>query len=490
MPRLVYTVVEAVVTMHVLAIDQGTSGTKAIVTGVDGSVLAIAEEPLRPSYLPGGAVEQDPLALLDSVLTAGRRAVAAAGVPLAAVALANQGETVLAWDRVSGAPLTPAVVWQDRRAESVCAARSAAAGRVAELTGLVLDPYFSAPKMRWIRERLTGDGVVTTTDTWLVHRLCGAFVTDASTASRSLLLDLDAGRWSGELLDVFGLGGEALPEIVASDDVVGTTSVFGGDVPVTGLIVDQQAALLAEACLEAGTAKCTYGTGAFLLAQLGPAAARSASGLSTSIAWRLRDTVAYCADGQVYTAASAVRWLADLGLIDGAGQLDTVAADDSGGVLCVPALAGLAAPWWDAGATASLTGMTLSTGRGHLVRAVLEGVAAQVAAVAALAGDDLGTPLTRLRVDGGLTRSRVLMQAQADLAQLPVDVYPSPHATPLGAAACAALALDPALTAAEVTGGWRPSATYEPRWSPERAAEHLARWHAAAAATLSKKVGG
>ncbi|MDG6104968.1 hypothetical protein Daura_32785 [Dactylosporangium aurantiacum] len=472
--------------MHILAIDQGTSGTKAIVTGADGAVLAIAEEPLRPAYRPGGAVEQDPVALLDSVLTAGRRAVAEAGVPVAAVALANQGETVLAWDRATGAPLTPAIVWQDRRAESVCAARAGSAGRVAALTGLVLDPYFSAPKMRWIRERLTTAGVVTTTDTWLVHRLCGAFVTDASTASRSLLLDLDEGRWHDELLDLFGLGGEALPDVVASDAVVGTTTAFGGDVPVTGLIVDQQAALLAEACLAPGTAKCTYGTGAFLLAQLGGAAARSRSGLSTSIAWRLRDRVDHCVDGQVYTAASAVRWLTDLGLVTGADELDTVAAAGSDGVLCVPALAGLAAPWWDAGATASFSGMTLSTGRGHLVRAVLEGVAAQVAALAALVGDDLGTPLTTLRVDGGLTRSRVLMQAQADLAQLPVEVYPSPHATPLGAAACAALALDPALGPADVTGGWRPAATYEPRWSPERAAEHLGRWHAAAGATLSR----
>ncbi|MEV4138903.1 FGGY family carbohydrate kinase [Dactylosporangium sp. NPDC049742] len=465
--------------MRILAVDQGTSGTKAVVTDGRGAVLAIAEEPLRPSYIGGGGVEQDPGALLESVLTAGRRA--AEGHRITAVALANQGETVLAWDRATGAPLTPAIVWQDRRAEAVCDARRAHETTVAARTGLVLDPYFSAPKMRWIREHLTTDGVVTTTDTWLVHQLCGAFVTDASTASRSLLLDLDTGAWSGELLDVFGLGGEALPEVVASDAVVGTTTAFGGEVPVTGLIVDQQAALLAEACLRAGEAKCTYGTGAFMLAQLGAAPRRSAHGLSASIAWRLRDRVEYCLDGQVYTAASAVRWLADLGLIDGADQLDTVAADDNGGVLCVPALAGLAAPWWDAGATAQLTGMTLSTGRGHLVRAVLEGVAAQVAAVARLAGDDLGTPLTRLRVDGGLTRSRVLMQAQADLAQLPVEVYPSPHATPLGAAACAALALDPALTTADVTGGWRPSAVYEPRWSPDRAAEHMARFHAAVA---------
>ncbi len=470
--------------MPVLAIDQGTSGTKAIVVDAAGTVLAVASSPLRPRYLAGGGVEQDPHALLASVLTAGRRAVAEAGVPLDAVALANQGETVLAWDRATGEPLTPALVWQDRRAEPVCAARSADASWVAARTGLVLDPYFSAPKMRWIRDHLTTHGVVTTTDTWLVHRLCGAFVTDASTASRSLLLDLDTVSWSDDLLDLFGLGAEPLPAILAGDAVAGTTTAFGGDIPVTGLIVDQQAALLAQACLEPGTAKCTYGTGAFLLAQLGTVAARSAHGLATSVAWQLRDQTRYCADGQVYTAASAVRWLVDLGLITGADQLDTLAAPAGDGVLCVPALAGLAAPWWDAGATASLTGMTLSTGRGHLVRAVLEGIAAQVAVLATLAGSDLGIPLTRLRADGGLTRSRVLMQAQADLAQLSVDVYPSGHATALGAAACARLALDPALTLAEATGGWQPSATYEPSWTADRAADYLTRWQAAATATL------
>ncbi len=472
---------------NILAIDQGTSGTKAIVADDSGRILAIAEEPLSPRYLGGGGVEQDPLALLDSVLSAGRRAVGRAGVPLAAVALANQGETVLAWDRGSGEPLTPAIVWQDRRAESVCTQRADAAARVAALTGLVLDPYFSAPKMRWLRDSLTPTGVVTTTDTWLVHRLCGAFVTDASTASRSLLLDLDEVAWSGELLTLFGLDGEALPDIVACDDIVGSTGAFGGDVPVTGLIVDQQAALLAQACLDAGAAKCTYGTGAFLLAQLGAAPVRSRAGLATSVAWRLRDAVRYCADGQVYTAASAVRWITELGLISGADQLDAVAAPDSGGVLCVPALAGLAAPWWDAGASASLTGMTLSSGRGHLVRAVLEGIAAQVTELAALVGRDLGVPLTRLRVDGGLTRSAVLMQAQADLAQLPVEVYPSPHATALGAAACARVALAPSAALPDIVGGWAPSATYEPAWTAERAGEHLGRWRDAARATLSKE---
>ena len=345
---------------HVLAIDQGTSGTKAIVVDESGRVVSIAEVAVRPEYLPGGGVEQDPEALFDSVVNAGRQALAQAGVPVAAVAVANQGETVLAWDRDTGRPLTPAVVWQDRRAESICASLTASADTVAQRTGLVLDPYFSAPKMAWIRANMTAAGVVTTTDTWLVHRLCGAFVTDASTASRSLLIALDSVAWDDELLGLFGLTGEALPEIVGSDQIVGSTDVFGPTIPVAGLIVDQQAALLAESCLKPGDAKCTFGTGAFLLAQLGGNPARSTSGLTTSVAWRLREDTSYCVDGQVYTAASAVRWAVDLGLVPAADQIDAVAADSSDGVLCVPALAGLAAPWWDSAAAASFTGMTLS----------------------------------------------------------------------------------------------------------------------------------
>ncbi|KAB8170915.1 carbohydrate kinase [Streptomyces sp. 3MP-14] len=464
----------------VLAIDQGTSGTKAIVVAEDGTALAVAEEPVRPRYLDGGRVEQDPDELLDSVLTAGRRALAEAGRPVDAVALANQGETVLAWDPDSGEPLTDALVWQDRRAESVCAELADHAELVARRTGLVLDPYFSAPKMAWLRRHRTREGVVTTTDTWLVHRLTGAFVTDVTTASRSLLLDVDTLTWDGELLELFGLAGERLPRLVDCDEIVGTTEAFGGRLPVAGLVVDQQAALVAEGCLTPGSAKCTFGTGAFLLANTGTRAVRSRSGLTSSVAWRAGGETAYCVDGQVYTAASAIRWLTDSGLLSAPGELDAVAAPDAGGVLCVPALAGLAAPWWRPDATASLTGMTLATGRGQLVRAVLEGVAAQVAEVCRLVADDLGAPLSRLRADGGLTHSRALMQAQADLAQLPVDVYPSGHATPLGAAALARVALRPGLPLAEAVGDWRPSTVYEPAWSPDRAAAFRDRWRRAA----------
>jgi len=473
------------VSPHVLSIDQGTSCTKAVVVNGEGAVLAVEEEPIHPRYLPGGGVEQDPAELLASVLQSGRRAVAAAGVPLAAVALANQGETVLAWDRATGRPLSPAIVWQDRRAEQICVERSDAAGMVAQRTGLVLDPYFSAPKMLWLRDTLTAEGVVTTSDTWLVHQLCGAFVTDVSTASRSLLLDLDRQCWDAELLTMFGLADEELPRLVGCDEVVGTTTAFGGELPVAGLVVDQQAALLAQSCLEPGTAKCTYGTGAFLLAQAGTEPVRSAAGLTTSVAWRLREQTSFCLDGQVFTAASAIRWLCEIGLLERPECLDDTAAQDSGDVLCVPALAGLGAPWWKPGATAAWSGMTLSTGRGELVRAVLEGIASQVAGLAGLVGQETGTPLARLRVDGGLTRSAALMQAQADLAQVPVEVYPSQHSTPLGAAACAQLALDPTLDVADAVCPWAPTTIYDPQWSADRAAAHLARWNDLARTTFT-----
>ena len=467
--------------MTFLAIDQGTSGTKAIVVDPDDGVLGVAEVAVHPRYLDGGAVEQDPAQLLDSVLTAGHAAVAQAGRPIGAVSLANQGETVLAWDRSSGRPLSPAIVWQDRRAETICTELAGHADLLAARTGLILDPYFSAPKMAWLRRAAGPDGVITTSDTWLLHQLTGAFVTDATTASRSLLVELGATDWDHDLLALFGLEGEDLPRIVGNDEIIGTTTAFGPEIPMGGIVVDQQAALLAQACLQPGMAKCTLGTGAFLLVNTGTAGVRSTAGLTSSVAWRINGVDTFCVDGQVYTAASAVRWLTSLGIVGGADEIDAVAADDANGVYCVPALAGLAAPWWKPQATASLTGMTLSTERGHLVLAVLQGIAAQVAELVSAIDADASNPLSRLRVDGGLTQSRVLMQACADILGVPVDVYPSPHATALGAAALARLSLDPSRTLGDVVGDWRPSASYEPQWEPARIAEFRHHWRDLAA---------
>lgn len=473
--------------MTVLAIDQGTSGTKAIVVDPEHGVVGLAEVPVHPRYLDGGGVEQDPAELLESVLGAGRAALEQGRRPVHAVSLANQGETVLAWDPDTGRPLSQAIVWQDRRAESLCADLAGHADMLATRTGLVLDPYFSAPKMAWLRRNVESTGVVTTSDTWLLHQLTGEFVTDATTASRSAAVDLGAQDWSPDLLALFGLDGERLPRIAANDEIVGTTAAFGPDIPVGGIVVDQQAALLAEACLESGMAKCTFGTGAFLLSNTGTTPVRSTTGLTSSVAWRVGGVDSFCIDGQVYTAASAVKWLTSLGVISGATEMDAVAESDNGGVLCVPALAGLAAPWWKSQATATISGMTLSTGRGHIVLAVLQGIAAQVAELVSAIDAD-APPLTRLRADGGLTQSTVLMQACADVLQVPVDVYPSAHATALGAAALARLSLAPEKSVADVVTDWTPSATYEPRWRAARAAEFRSAWRELAETTYHQEI--
>ncbi|MEV0318232.1 FGGY family carbohydrate kinase [Streptomyces sp. NPDC050658] len=475
----------------VLAIDQGTSGTKALVLCPERGVIGTGTAPVRPRHLPGGRVETDPAALLSSVVEAGRRALGEAGEPVAAVGLANQGETVLAWDPASGTPLTDAIVWQDRRAESVCAELSSYADELRHLTGLPLDPYFAAPKMAWIRRHLTRDGVVTTSDAWLVHRLTGEFVTDAATAGRTQLLDLDDVAWSPRALDVFGLGGERLPRVVDAAGPVGTTEAFGPELPLTGLLVDQQAALLAQDVTEPGTAKCTYGTGAFLLAQTGRRPRRGDAGLVSCVAWRLAGESSYCLDGQVYTAASAVRWLTDLGVIAGAQDIDPVgsAVPDAGGVTFVPALAGLAAPWWRGDLRGSITGLGLDTTPGRLVRALCDGIAAQVVSLADAVAADLGEPLTSLRVDGGLTRSALLMQTQADLLQLPVEVSALPDATALGVGAVARLGLDPALAVRDAVPRWRPAAVYEPRIDAARAAERLDRFRSEVAALLDRAPG-
>jgi glycerol kinase len=462
--------------MNLLAIDQGTSATKALVVGEDGRVLASGEAPVRPAFLPDGGVEQDPEALWQSVVAAGTTALARAAVPVDAIGLANQGETVLAWDRGSGRPLSPAISWQDRRAAGVCEQLAGDAVRLQEITGLPLDPYFAAPKMKWLRDHVTRDGVCTTTDAWLLHRLTGAFVTDAATASRTLLFDLGAGRWSPEACDAFDVDLDALPAIVGNAQTIGDTTAFGPRVPVTAAIVDQQAALFGEGCHAPGSAKCTYGTGAFLLANVGREPRRSTAGLAACVAWKLGDETTYCLDGQVYTAGAAVSWLGDLGLLAGADELDRAAAS-ADGVWFVPALAGLAAPFWKPQARGAFVGLSLSTSRGALVAAVVEGIAAQVAWLARAVAYDLGSPLVRLRADGGLTRSTKLMQTQADLLQAPIDVFPSSDATALGVAALAQ-------GGRGATVAWTPAATFEPRLSADAAEARLRAWRRAVEATM------
>jgi glycerol kinase len=461
--------------VNILAIDQGTSATKALVAGPGGEVLGSAEVPVHPRSVPGGGVEQDPAELYESVLAAGQAALARSQAPVHALALANQGETVLAWDRRTGRALTPAIVWQDRRSAGVCARLASQAGQLTEITGLPLDPYFAAPKMTWLRENVTGAGVVTTTDSWLLAQLGVGYLTDATTASRTLLLDLDKVGWSAAACRTFGIDMAELPEVADCAGVSGETTAFGPPLPVAGLAVDQQAALLAEGCFAPGEAKCTYGTGAFLLVTTGPDAVRSAHGLSASVAWRLGGAATYCLDGQVYTAGAALNWLAGLGLLAGPTDLDAAggSAPDSGGVTFLPALAGLGAPHWRPDARGAFLGLSLGTTTAHLARAVAEGIAASVALLARAVTADRGAPLTVLRVDGGLTRSRLLVQAQADLLQVPVQVCAASDATALGAAALARLGTGAAGTLAEAVGPAGVEEIIDPAITADQAAERL-----------------
>lgn len=470
--------------VNVLAIDQGSSATKAVVVSPAGTVLGASRVPVATQASGDGAVEQDPREILASVLAAGAGALRAARAPVAAVGLANQGETVLRWDRSSGEPLGRAISWQDRRAAGVTRALAHAGPRLEEVTGLPLDPYFAAPKMAWLRAAGGEEGTISTIDAWLNRQLTGAFVTDAATASRTMLLDLEEIRWSTEACDVFGLDPEDQPRIADCDATLGVTRAFGGELPITGAAVDQQAALFGQSCFVPGLAKCTYGTGAFVLATAGGAALRSRARLAACVAWRLRGRATYCLDGQVYTAGSVVSWLERLGLLGAGHALDRHARDPvrRSATVFVPSLAGLAAPFWAPEARGGWIGLSMATTREDLVGAAMDGIAAHVALVVRAMETDFQRPLERLRVDGGLSRSSRLMQTQADLLQLPVERYPSEEATALGVAALARLGISAASTPDEAVGPWRPAECFEPTISADEAEARLERFRAAAEA--------
>ena len=460
---------------RVLAIDQGTSATKAVVADATGPHVDV-DVPVTGTTFAGDAVEQDAEALLASIVAAGRSALADDRERVAAVGLGNQGETVLAWDVRTGAALGPAISWQDRRSAGVVDALGPdVRDSLHQLTGLPADPYFAAPKMAWLREQVdtsSGYVAITTIDAWTTFRLTGEFVTDAATASRTMLLDPRTLDWSPQAVAYFGLEGLPQPRVVSCDAAIGATDAFGPTLPVIGAIVDQQAALLAQDCREPGAAKCTYGTGAFLLANVGREHRPSTSGLATSLAWTFADGArASCVDGQVYTVGAVVSWLERIGLIRSPEDLDLLggAVTDSAGAVFLPSLAGVGAPLWRPDAKGAWQGLSLATTKENLVRAFCEGVAAQVAVLADAVAQDVGSPLTTLRVDGGLTRSRVTMQAQADLLGVPVEVYPYACATALGIAALALRGLEGPGAEDGLVSGWTPAATYLPQMDAHEA---------------------
>jgi glycerol kinase len=446
---------------YVLALDQGTSGSTALVVDAEGAVRARGYAELTQHYPQPGWVEHDAEEIWRTMTAAAGRALAEAGVSgaeVAAVGITNQRETTIVWDRATGAPIHRAIVWQCRRTTPMCDELRARGVEplVRERTGLVLDAYFSATKIRWLldhvagaRERAErGQLAFGTVDAWLLWKLTGGHVhaTDASNGSRTLCLGLRTGDWDDELLKIFGVPRALMPAVVASSGVVGETievpGVLPAGVPIAGIAGDQQAALFGQACYEAGSAKNTYGTGCFVLLNTGDTPVASTHGLLTTIAWRIGGRLTYALEGSVFIAGAAVQWLRDgLGLIREASETQALAESvpDTGGVYFVPAFVGLGAPYWDAYARGTLVGLTRGTTRAHLARAALEAIAYQSRDVLEAMAADAGVPLRGLKVDGGAVANDFLCQFQADVLDAAVVRPRVIETTALGAALLAGL---------------------------------------------------
>ncbi len=482
----------------VLAIDQGTTGTTALLVGPDQRILASHNVEFPNHYPSPGLVEHDVAQIATSVEQAVAGAFAASGLTgrdVVAVGITNQRETCLFWDGATGRPLQRALVWQDRRTADACAALrdQGLETLVRDRTGLVLDPYFSGTKAKWMldahpgaRSRAAAGALrFGTIDTWLAWTLTGEHVTDASNASRTLFYDLHTRDWSDALLALLDVPKPCLPRIVDSSGVFGHTKGVGwlpDGIPVAGLIGDQQGALFGQACFAVGEAKCTYGTGAFILLNTGDTPKASRHGLLTTVAWQRAGRTTYALEGSAFVAGAAVQWLRDgLGIVRTAAEIEPLAASvpDSAGVTFVPALTGLGAPHWRPDARGIVTGLTRGTTAAHLARAALDGIALQIDDILGAMTADLGQPLTRLRVDGGAARNNLLMQRQADLLGVGIDRPVSVETTGLGSALLAGLAVGffPSMDA--LRAGHDRS--FEPAGDASEMAATRARWQDAVA---------
>ncbi len=487
---------------YILAIDQGTTGSTAVILSADGRVLGRANREFPQHYPKPGWVEHDVEEIWASILDALTDAFARAGVApadCAGIGITNQRETTVLWERASGEAIHHAIVWQDRRTADRCKALEDAGhgalfrGR----TGLVLDPYFSGTKVERLLDDIggararaeAGELAFGTIDSWLVWRLSGgeAHITDVTNASRTLLYDIHRERWDEELAGLLRVPSSLLPEVRSCSEVYARTKGVPGlpdGIPIAGIAGDQQAALFGQTCFEVGDAKCTYGTGAFILMNTGSDAVTSDHGLLTTIAWRLGDRTTYALEGSAFIAGAAVQWLRDgLGIIRSASEVEALArqVDSSGDVVFVPALTGLGAPHWDPHARGLITGLTRDTTAAHLARATLEGVAFQIADLAGAMEADSKKRLGRLRVDGGASMNALMMQFQADLLGAPVDRPEVVETTALGAAYLAGLAVGIFPDLGAVVRAHHIDATFEPRMGQPEVEAHSKRWRRAVA---------
>jgi glycerol kinase len=485
---------------YILAVDQGTTGTHVTVLDDRLKVAGQAYREFPQSFPQPGWVEHDLEAIWRSVERCIQKGLKDAGIDAAwvsAIGITNQRETTGLWRRDNSVPVHPAIVWQDRRTAEACAALKARGEepRIRALTGLVLDPYFSATKLAWLLEHVAGararadagELCFGTIDSWLVWRFTGgaAHVTDASNASRTLLYDIHTGAWDEGLCALFGIPRAVLPEVKSSAEVYGVTrgcAMLPDGIPVAGMAGDQQAALFGQACFQPGESKCTYGTGAFLLMNTGTTPVASKHGLLTTVAWRLGGITTYALEGSSFVAGSAVQWLRDgLGLIRKARKVEDLARQvrDTAGVVFVPALAGLGAPHWRPEARGLLMGLDRGTTAAHVARAVLEGIALQTTELAEAMRNDSGQPIPLFKVDGGAASNSLLMQMQADLLDVPVVRPQNLQTTSLGAGLLAGLGAGQWSSLDAIRGVWKAEKTFKPKMSPEARALALARWRRA-----------
>jgi glycerol kinase len=480
----------------ILALDQGITSSRAIVFDHAGAICATAQREFQQIFPQSGWVEHNPRELWSSQIEVAHAALARAGLEagdLAAIGITNQRETTILWDRRTGEPIHNAIVWQDRRTAGFCdeLKRAGHEELIRRKAGLVIDAYFSGSKVRWLldhvpgaRERARrGELAFGTVDSWLLWNLTGGalHLTDPSNASRTMLFNLQTGTWDEELLRVLDVPRELLPEVRSSSEVYGETApgLFDVRVPIAGIAGDQQAALFGQNCFSRGLAKNTYGTGCFMLMNIGEQPTPSRHQLITTVAWKAQGRMDYALEGSVFIGGAVVQWLRDgLGLIRSSAEIEALAASvpDCGGVYLVPAFAGLGAPHWDQYARGTITGLTRGTTAAHLARAALEGIAFQVADVMEVMKEDSGIALSELRVDGGAANNNLLMQFQADILRVPIVRPKIVETTALGAAYLAGLAVVFWKDRAEVQRGWEADRVFEPKLSADEAAYRRRRW--------------
>ena len=484
-------------TKYILALDQGTTSSRAILFDREGRMHGIAQQEFRQLFPQPGWVEHDAGEIWQSQLSVARQVLMQHGVTaadIAAIGITNQRETTVVWDRKTGEPIANAIVWQDHRTAGLCDSlrEQGKSGLFQEKTGLVIDAYFSGTKLKWLLDNVPGarsraergELAFGTIDSWLIYKLCGAHVVDTSNASRTLLFNIHTLQWDEELLAVLDIPRSLLPEVVPGSGVLGNTcaELFGGAIQIAGIAGDQQAATFGQACHSPGMAKNTYGTGCFMLMNTGKQAITSKNNLLTTIGWTIEGQTDYMLEGSVFNAGAAVQWLRDgLGIIKGSDEVEALASSvpDTGGVFVVPAFAGLGAPYWDAYARGTIVGISRGTTKAHIARATLASIAYQSADVLDAMQKDAAIGLTELRVDGGASRNDLLMQFQADVLGVPVVRPVVTETTALGAAYLAGLAVKFWGSQEEIAAQWQVQKRFEPAMSADEREQRLSTWRRA-----------